>query len=234
METNPEAPAGQAPESVAPTNTNPEPQASATPFFDKMSETDRKSIDTFLANNGGIEAFNKWKQAVSNPQPKVPEPQAQAQAQVQVQTQTPEPQVRTQMSAPEPEEPAQGYITPTQIAALQYNQMLRENEQYANIKDYIKDGTFLTDMVEMGMSPVDAKGNLNDFAIRKFLDLKAQTVPAIVAGAPTTSTAPTVQYIQVGDAITSADEAWAVMQQPDHPRHQDAVNYLATQINLGK
>lgn len=223
-------PAGEntTPESVTtPTNTNTEPKApeSVTPFFDKMSESDRASIDKFLANNGGIEAFNKWKQSVSNPAPKA-EPAQPAQP------------VAQQQPA-QPQRPAEGFLTPTDIAALQYRNMLANDSRYEKIKDYIA-GTdeaksdYLRDMKSFGMNPVDANGNLNDAVIRRFLDLKAATVPATQTTDPITAI-PTVDYVAVGDTINNRDDAYAIIQQnmalraqgkPEHPRTEDAKKFI--------
>lgn len=210
------------------TNANTEPEKvpeSVTPYFDKMSEEDRKSLDVFLANNGGMKAFNKWKDSISNPQPKE-EPKAEPTVNEKL-TNQPQPQVQ------QPQKPAEGYITPIEIAAMQYNNMLASDEKYSQISDYIKKGEFLKDMGSMGMSPVDAQGNLNDTVIRKFLDLKAQTVPAQASTTEPTGSAPTVEWVNVGETVETREDAMKVLAQKGHPKYEEAKRVLANSI-LGK
>lgn len=217
------AEAPQAPESVTPNNnSNTEPvkaPESITPFFDKMSDDDRKSIDNFLANNGGIAGFNKWKQSISNPAPKQPAPEApQAPAQPQAPV------------APVEEKPAEGFLTAKDIAYLQYRGMLASDAKYAQLGDYINSGKFIEEMEAMGMKSVDAAGNLNDKTIRMFLDLKAQTMPAPAPSTPSSTTTPLVEYVNVGEEIKSHDQAMAVLGQTGHPKHEEAMKFLRGEI----
>lgn len=208
---------------TTPTNTNEQtqPAPSATPYMDKMSEADRVSIDKFLANNGGMEAFNKWKQSVSNPTPKeeVKEP-AQPEQQIQ------------KADAPVDNTPArqEGFISPNEIAALQYNNMLVNNEKYSALSDYIEKGEYLDEMRAFGIQVMDQYGNLNDGAIRRFLDLKAQTVAATAPTTPAATTTPTVDYSNVGETITSNEDAMKVLSEVGHPMHDAAIEYMSKQI----
>lgn len=230
MEENPTAPAEapKAPESVeTPINTN-EPSAapvSETPFLDKMDKKDLASIDKFLANNGGIEAFNKWKQAVSNPTPAPKEEAKPAET-------APVAPVQPEQPAPQKQE---GYLTPTDIAYIQYSKLLASDPKYQRLGDYISSGGFIDEMKALGITPVDSMGNVNDANIRRFLDLKAQTVPAEAPTTPAASAKPTVNYVDVGETISSRDQALAVMGQIGHPMHDKAVEYLRNEIfNGGK
>lgn len=233
MDNNPTVPAEapQAPESVTTptTNSNPEPAPSVTPYFDKMSESDRVSIDKFLANNGGIEAFNKWKQSVSNPQPKVetpaPAPQPAQPAPVQP-VQQPVPPVTPQSK--------EGFLSQSDLMALQYRQMLVNDSKYSQIHDYIEKGDFIKDMETMGMPITDGNGYINDANIRRFLDLKAQTVPAQTANMSTASATPTVTYTEVGEKITSREDAMKVIAEAGHPMRNQALEYIAQSIGLKK
>lgn len=215
--------APQATESVeTPINTN-EPSAapvSETPFLDKMDKKDLASIDKFLANNGGIEAFNKWKQAVSNPAPATKEePKAAEPAQPAAPVQQP--------TAPVKQE---GYLSPTDIAYIQYSRILASDKKYEKLSEYIGNGSFIDEMKSLGMSPVDAAGNVNDDRIRKFLDLKVQTIPAEAPSTPSASATPTVDYVNVGDEIKSREDAMAVINQAGHPMHDKAMEFLRDQI----
>ena len=218
------AEAPQAPESVTPNNnSNTEPAKapeSITPFFDKMSDDDRKSIDNFLANNGGIAGFNKWKQSISNPAPK-------EEAKPAEQAQPAQPVAPAQPTAPVKQE---GYLSPTDIAYIQYSRILASDKKYEKLSEYIGNGSFIDEMKSLGMSPVDAAGNVNDDRIRKFLDLKVQTIPAEAPSTPSASATPTVDYVNVGDEIKSRDDALAVVNQAGHPMHDKAMEFLRDQI----
>ena len=206
--TQPEAPAEQ-PAEV--------PKA---PTYD-ITDEQKKFIDS---NGGWDKVFEKAKMAISRPEP-APEVKPEA---------TPAPAPTT----PEPTQtakPAEGFLSPNDIAALQYQNMLASDPKYEKISDYIKSDGWLKEMKAMGMTPVDAQGNLNNKVIRQFLDLKASTVAAQQPAAPITNT-PTVDYVEVGEAITDINKAYAVLQQnmqlaasgqAEHPKTADAKKFIA-------
>lgn len=244
METNPVAPAdASAPESVATPTTTNEEAAPAAPA-PNIPADQVEAFNRFVDNLGGFEkGFKTFKSVIANGI--IPKNQegvdtllrndpgfiggnAVAQPSTSPQQST---EPATQAAPTAPAKPAEGYLSPTDIAALQYTEMLAK--KYEPIKDYVSGGQYLKDMAEMGMTPVDAQGNMNDAAIRKFLDMKAQTVPAQSPAAPVTST-PTVDYVQIAENITSMDEALAVIKQNQtlggvalHPRTEDAKKFIA-------
>ncbi len=226
-------------EASQPTNTQTEApaaqpaEAPKTPTYE-ITDEQKKFIDS---NGGWDKVFEKAKKAISQPEPA---PEAKT---VEVPVQTAEPAQQPQRQ--------QGYLSPSDIAALQYRQMLANEEKYKDIKDYItgkgeSKTNFLEEMKLFGMNPVDAYGNLNDDQIRRFLDLKAAAVPAKQTSAPVTTT-PTVEYVNVGDTITKIEDAYAILQQnmalkaagrAEHPKTADANKFIkdhfAARHNTGK
>lgn len=217
MENNPTAPVEapvEAPKSEATPNTTP----TEAPAVDMHGFTSEQlaEMEKFFNSNGG---FNAVKSKISNPQPQVVE---------QKPLETPvQPVAQPVMQQPTV---AEGYITPAQIASLQYRNMLAGEERYSEIKDYITKGEFIDEMGSMGMSAVDANGNMNDVVIKKFLDLKAQTMRPVATSAPAATPTPTVEYVNVGEQITSRDDAMRVLGQNGHPMHEAAIKYLSEQV----
>lgn len=240
------APAPQAGESVAPninsnqggenantgiTNTtnNPAP----TPQVSEKAQIPADQVEAwnrFMENNGGFEkAFKKVKDTIANPQP-----QAQAQTMGNVpqvvepqQQQYPQPQQYQGQPFSQPRV-QDGYITPTEIAAVQYNRML--SEAYPEIADYVNEGKYVKEAASLGMQVVDQYGNMNDKVIRQFLDLKKAAVPPAPTSAPVTST-PTVDYVHTEGDIISQEVADAIMRQGNnHPRYAEAMKYTQERI----
>ena len=229
-EETPEAPvAAPASEANQPTNTQPEApaqqpaEAPKAPAYE-ITDDQRRFIDS---NGGWEKIFEKAKMAISRPEPAPEAPKTEA---------------PTQPAQPAPQEPAQlnnrpaeGYLSPSDIAALQYRNMLASDSKYEKISDYVKSDGWMKEMKAMGMNPVDGQGNMNDRVIRQFLDLKASTVAAQQPATPVTST-PTVEYVEVGDTITDINKAYSVIQQnmqlaaagkPEHPKTADAKKFIA-------
>lgn len=233
MEETPTAPVAEEPaKSEAPSNTPQETPAKestapAEPQKDanvlNLTEDQKK----FFESNGGFEkVFEKMKSAISNPAPK----------QEQAPAPTPAPE-QAPVQAPAQDQPVDnGYMTPQKLAALQYRDYLKADNKYANIKDYISKGDFIKDMVDMGMTPVDARGNFNDPAIHKFLDLKSASMPAVAPSAPD-STTPTAGYTQVADgAFTDMAQAMKVYSEAGNPQRAAAEKYIKDNMlkNFGK
>ena len=187
-----------------------------------------KELSSFIKGQGGYDkAFPAWKDSISKPQPKE---EKQPEANIGTPTQ-PAPQEPAQLN----NRPAEGYLSPADIAALQYRNMLASDSKYEKISDYVKSDGWMKEMKAMGMNPVDGQGNMNDRVIRQFLDLKASTVAAQQPATPITST-PTVEYVEVGDAITDINKAYAVIQQnmqlsatgnAQHPKTEEAKKFIA-------
>lgn len=172
----------------------------------------------FNANGGMDKMFDRIKQAISNPQPKVKEEEVApavepVKQQVQEPTKTPE-----------------GYITAQEYMAQQYFNNLSNQKEYEGIADAIRSGDILKEMAEFNINPTDQYGNINDTMVRKFLNLKAQTVPAQASGLETSSATPTVSYTEVGENILSRDEAMKILSEAGHPRHNDALEFIRKDI----
>lgn len=241
MDNNSTAPAEapQAPESVAtPINTNTEPaQAPQTPDMHGFTSEQLAEIDKFFKNNGGFDAI---KSKISNPTP-APQPQMQQQSEPQQMQQEHQPQ-----SQPQPESyraPA-GSITAQEFLAQQYFMSLAGEEKYANISNDITNGNVLKEMASFNIQPLNRDGSINDAMVRRYLDLKAQTVPAKATSAePNASTAPTVEYVEVGDTISNINQAYEVISQdaklrrqgmPGHPKVAMAEDFIKNQFAGGK
>lgn len=218
-------------ESVTPTpTTNSEPmQAPTMPDMHGFTSEELAGMRTFIENNGG---WNAIKSKISNPQP-APQPQAQPQP-ANTPIEQPQPQPQPQYKAPE------GSITAQEFLAQQYFMGLSQDPKYAGISEQIASGNILKEMTSFNIMPLNQDGSINDSMVRRFLDLKAQTVPAKATGVePNASTAPTVEYYQVdGDKITNIDQAYAIIQQDAqlkganlgaHPLVQQAEEFIKSQ-----
>lgn len=232
------APAAPAAGTEETPNTTPQTTETTTPAAAPQGEAPQdnygftsdqlKELSSFIKGQGGYDkAFPAWKDSISKPQPKE---EKQPEAKVETPAQ-PTPTEPAQLN----NRPAEGYLSPTDIAALQYRNMLASDSKYEKISDYVKSDGWLKEMKAMGMSPVDGQGNLNDRVIRQFLDLKASTVAAQQPSTPVTST-PTVEYVEVGDTITDINKAYAIIQQniqlaatgkAQHPKTEEAKKFIA-------
>lgn len=230
------APAAPAAGTEETPNTTPQTTETTTPAAAPQGEAPQdnygftsdqlKELSSFIKGQGGYDkAFPAWKDSISKPQPKE---EKQPEVNIEVPIQTAEP---AQLN----NRPADGFLSPTDIAALQYRNMLASDSKYEKISDYVKSDGWLKEMKAMGMSPVDGQGNLNDRVIRQFLDLKASTVAAQQPSTPVTST-PTVEYVEVGDTITDINKAYAIIQQnmqlaatgkAQHPKTEEAKKFIA-------
>lgn len=225
MEETPVAPA--APETpvseTTPTNSNPAP-ASPAPVAnipaDKIADFNR-----FIEANGGYEkAFAKLKSDVSSPAQK---PAAAPQQPQPIQQRDVE--VNNGQSGPFV---PKGFITPQEIAAKQYFTSMANEEQYATISDEIRSGAIFKEMSKLGIRPVQ-NGMFDDRTIRDFLDLYAKTKPAVPTTETVTST-PTVDYVNVGENVTSRDDALRILAQnqklgngvAQHPQTEAAKAFL--------
>ena len=209
MENNPEAPTSAPAEAsvASPISTNPEPQAPAQPTIDLhgFTQDDLAGMRRFIDNNGGWDAI---KAKITTPKSMQPQPQPAPQP-VQAQPQAPVQPAQPQYTPP------QGSITAQEFLAQQYFQSLSHDPKYEAISEQIASGEVLKEMATFNISALNQDGSLNDTMVRRYLDLKAQTVPARPTGAePNASTAPTVEYVPVeGDKIGNIDQAYAILQQ---------------------
>lgn len=231
MEEKPEAPAEapKAPESEAkPTNDN----APAQPDMHGFTSDELAEMRRFYDANGG---FAKVKSKLSNPDPKPETPVEPTQEQP---AQAPEQPQQPEYRAPE------GSITAQEFLAKQYFEALAHEDKYAPISKEIASGELLKEMAAFNIQALNRDGSINDQMVRRYLDLKAQTVPAKQTGAePGASNAPTVEYVQVGEQINSLEEAYAVIRQDTqlkrantagHPSVAKAEEFIKTHLNQSK
>lgn len=182
------------------------------------------AFNRFMEANGKFDkAFDKMKQTISNPQPQAqiqqPEPLNDSITQTQ-------PIMAQEM---QPMRPAQGYLTTNDIAALQYNRMLTEAYPELDAK-YMANGEYIREAASLGIPIMDTYGNMNDGAIRKFLDLKRQTIPPTPVSTPLTTT-PTVEYSMIEGEIMNPSQAQEIMSQGDaHPQYAQAVQFMKESI----
>lgn len=230
MENTPTAPteAPQAPASVETPITNEPAHAPEQPAVDLhgFSQDDLAGMRRFIDNNGGWDAI---KQKISAPKSTQPEYQVNMQEQEQMQrmqqAQQPQPQPQTYR-------PPQGAITPEEFLAQQYFQGLSHDPKYEPISEQISSGDVLKEMASFNIRPMNPDGSINDVMVRRFLDLKAQTVPAKPTGSePDASTAPTVSYTEVGENITDINQAYKVLMEPGNPAMSLAEKFIKENFN---
>lgn len=233
MENQPEAPAAApAAESVAtPTNSNPAP---AMPDMHGFTSEQLADMRKFYDNNGGWE---KVKARISNPEPRVE----------QNVLNTPAPTVEEQAPT-QPERPAYrmpvGSITREEFEAQRYAKYLSEDPKYASISKDIESGAFLKDMAAFNIPLINQDGSFNDGMVRKFLDMKAQTVAARqTSSMPEAGSAPTVEYAPYDEKNMSMQQAMAILQQDSalrsrgqsgHPNVAQAEEFLKKSLNVKK
>ena len=225
--------APQAPVSeTTPTNSNPAPaQPAAQPApsapVANIPADKIEAFNKFIEANGGYDkAFAKLKSDVSSPA------QQQQQPQQQQQNTVPQRDVEYNNGQAGPYTVPKGFVTPQEVAAQQYFNNLASEEQYAPVADEIRSGQIFKEFSKFGISPVRG-GMFNDAQIRNFLDLYAKTKPATPTTETVTST-PTVDYVNVGENVTSRDDALRILSQNQklgggiapHPQTEAAKAYL--------
>lgn len=193
-----------------------------------------EAFNRFIEGNGGFEkAFSKLKSGVSAPQQAQSQPQTQQQAQPAYQAQAqPQPQYQ---QAPREEEyrTPTGYISQNELNVRNYYRDLASLPEYASISDEIRNGAVLSVMGKFGIRATDRNGAINDQQVRDFLDMYAKTKPVQEHTAPVSST-PTAEYINVGEQVSSRDDALAILRQnmqlggnyANHPQTQAAQEFL--------
>ena len=220
MENTPEAPAEapKAPESEAPQTTNEPAQA---PDMHGFTSEQLAEMKKFYDANGG---FEKVKSKISNPEKPVEAPQPTSE-------QKEEPTSHTQQPTEAPKTP-QGAITASEFLAEQYFKSLAGEEKYKTISEGIRKGDYLKEMAAFGIQALNPDGSINDQKVRMYLDLKAQTVPAKPTETePNASNAPTVSYTEVGENITSIDQAYKVLMEPGNPGMAKAEEFIKNFYN---
>lgn len=137
--------------------------------------------------------------------------------------------------------PPVGSIRPDEFLAQQYFGALSREEKYAAISKEIESGAVLRDMAAFNIRPLNRDGSINDTMVRRFLDMKAQTVVAHQSSVtPDASNAPTVDYVPVEGDIKDMRQAMAVLQQDSmlkrsgqagHPAAEAAEKFMREQLN---
>ena len=228
MENTPEA-AGVAPApqtEATPTNSNPAPVQA--PDMHGFTSDQLADMQKFFQANGG---YDKVKSRISNPEPKA-EPVTVQDTAKQFEPKAPE---------EPPYMPPVGSIRPDEFLAQQYFGALSREEKYAAISKEIESGAVLRDMAAFNIRPLNRDGSINDTMVRRFLDMKAQTVVAHQSSAtPDASNAPTVDYVPVEGDIKDMRQAMAVLQQDSmlkcsgqagHPAAEAAEKFMREQLN---
>lgn len=226
MENTPEA-AGAAPApqtEATPTNSNPEPVQA--PDMHGFTSDQLADMQKFFQANGG---YDKVKSRISNPAP------------APVQEQKPVEPARPVEPEEPPYVPPVGSIRPDEFLAQQYFGALSREEKYAAISKEIESGAVLKDMAAFNIRPLNRDGSINDTMVRRFLDMKAQTVAAHQSSVtPDASSAPTVDYVPVEGDIKDMRQAMAVLQQDSalkrsgqagHPAAEAAEKFMREQLN---
>lgn len=182
-----------------------------------------EAFNKFVAGQGGFDnAFTKWKELISK---KAPETTPEAPKQPET------PKTDQQPSQPqEPYKTPSGYVSAQEIVTQQYFSALAGQKEYEAIADSIRSGDILKEMADFNIDVTDKYGNINDDMVRKFLNLKVQTVPATAPDMASSSATPTVTYTEVGDTIDSRDAAMKVLSEPGHPKHDAALAFLRKDI----
>ena len=236
MENAPEAPAEapKAPESEAPQTTNEPAQAPAqAPEMYGFTSEQLAEMKKFYDANGG---FDKVKSRISNPQQFEQQPQQQQMQQQnygpQMQQPTSQQQYQQYQQQQAPYRPPQGAITPEEFLAQQYFQGLAHDPKYANISEQISSGDVLKEMAGFNIQPLNVDGSINDVMVRRYLDLKAQTVPAKPTETePNASNAPTVTYTSAGDKISDINQAYKILMEPGNPDMAKAEEFIKNSYN---
>lgn len=210
----------------------PAPQEpAAAPDMHGFTSAELAEMRKFYDSRGG---FDKVKSMLSNPQPKVEQNVLNTPAPNDVPKQPEQPAYRA---------PA-GSITAQEFLAQQYFGALANDPKYASIADEVRNGAVLKDMAAFNIRPLNQDGSINDTMVRRYLDLKAQTVVAKqTSAAPEASAAPTVDYVPFSEQVTDMRQAMAVLQQDSqlksrglagHPNAAQAEEFMKKQLNQSK
>lgn len=216
MENTPEAPVAPEVKSEATPITNPTPTApAAAPDMHGFTSDQLAEMRKFYDANGG---FDKVKAKISNPTPVQPQ-QPNLDATYAMKKE------EDMLRSPQPEQPAYkapiGSITREEFLAQQYFGALANDPKYASIADDVRNGAVLKDMAAFNIRPINQDGSINDMMVRRYLDLKSQTVAAKqTTSTPEAGAAPTVDYLQYNDNNMTMQQAMAILQQDSALRSQ--------------
>ena len=222
----PDAPAEapKAPESEqTPTSTNeqsaPEQKTEA-PDMHGFTSEQLAEMRKFYDANGG---FEKVKSKISNPEKPAEEPQPASEKKEEPTSQ--------QQAQPVDQSRKMGW-TNDDIAAQYFFESLSKQEKYAPIAKEVANGEVLKEMSKLGIPFKYPDGSWDIDRINDYLDLRAKTVPAKpTESEPNASNAPTVSYTEVGENITSIEQAYKVLMEPGNPGIAKAEEYIKNHFN---
>lgn len=222
------APAQTGESEQTPTTTNEQSQAPETkteaPDMHGFTSDQLAEMKKFYDANGG---FDKVKAKISNPEKAAEKPAEPTQTEQKPE----EPTSHTEEPKQMPQAP-QGAITAQEWMAEQYFRSLAGEEKYATISEGIRKGDYLREMSAFGIQALNPDGSINDQKVRMYLDLKAQTVPAKpTESEPNASSAPTVEYTEVGEEIKDINQAYKVLMEKGHPKMQMAEEFIRKTMN---
>lgn len=218
-ENAPAAPAENA-GTEAPTNTNQPEQPAEQPAAPVLTEEQAAALK-FIESNGGLEKIKQTISARTADAPKAPEQPKTEPAQAPEALKQPEYKV--------PEQTPAGFQTMQEFMTEQYYNNLANKTEYAPIADKIRSGEIFKEMAKFNIRPIE-NGMINQAQVKDFLDLYVKTIPPTAPANPMTTT-PTVEYVNVGKEITSYADAMKVMNQKGHPLHEQAMKFIADQVN---
>lgn len=231
MENNPEAAVTPEVKTEAqPTNTNQETQAPAAPAMPDMhgfTSDQLADMKKFFEANGG---FDKIKAKISNPTP-APAPAVEQKPAEPVQQQAPQ-----MPQQPQQQQQIDGSIGMNEWIAKQYFEGFANDPKYKQVFAEKSTNDLAKEMAGFNVFLTNMDGSINDKGVRAYLDMKAETIAAHqTAVTPVESSAPTVDYVPVGDSINNIAEARAVLMQDSqlkrsgqagHPKAQLAEEFL--------
>ena len=222
---------GQAP--AAPATPATSASAPATPTANIPADQ-IEAFNRFVESNGGFEkAFAKLRTDVSTPATAPAQAAPAEQNTITPQAMAQQAQ-QAQVLQSQPVKVPDGFITPEEVLMSQYYGMLADKPEYAPIADKIRSGEIFNEMRKFNIQPMQ-NGAINNKQVHDFLDLYVKTAPAATPSAPVSST-PTADYVQVGDKISSADDAYKILLQnmqlrgsgmAEHPMTQAAKDFIA-------
>lgn len=243
MENTPNAAAAPATEAAPNTNSNPTTEGSTlvnpAPSPDPASAPD--PFDNFVNANGGRDkVLEKMKQAIGNPEEYARSilgldnnnqplnAQASVQPQQMQEAQQPQGQIQTPIQPPQVSD---DYITPQKEFQISYRDRIAKD--YPELgEEYMNKGEYLNEASAMGIPVVDSYGNINDKAVRQFLNLKKAAVAPAPTSTPITTT-PTVDYVHAEGDITTQKMADDIMKQgKSHPRFAEAQKFTAERLGI--
>lgn len=215
-------------ETVATPTTNTETTAAPqTPDMHGFTSEQLADMKKFFDNNGG---FDGVKAKISNPV----KPAEKTAEPAQTEQKTEEPTSHTQAQPVEPtyQRPT-GARTLEEINTRRYFKDLSQEPKYAPIAEQIENGSVLKEADALGIVVVNPDYSINEERLLKFLDLKAQTVPAKPTNSePNASAAPTVSYTEVGEnGFTDINQAYKVLMEPGNPNIAKAEEFIKNHFN---